>query len=77
VAHILAQIAKWPVEDSAAIILWLALLLLPLVLLVVLMIIYGRYVRFVRAHVERTVEHWERIEYLLAQIAANTGPKRE
>jgi hypothetical protein len=77
VAHILAQIAEWPVEDWAPIIFWLALLLLPLILLVVLMISYGRYLRFVRAHVERTVEHWERIESLLAQIAANTGPKRE
>ena len=76
-AHILAQIVEQPIEDSAMIVLWLTLLLLPLVALVVLMVIWGRYVRFARAHVKETTKHWERVESLLAQIAVNTSAKHE
>ena len=71
--HILAQMAEEPVYDPVMTVLWLAILLLPLVLLVVLMISYRRYVRFARAHTERSEQHMERVEALLEQIAANTA----
>jgi heme/copper-type cytochrome/quinol oxidase subunit 2 len=79
VAQVIAQIAADLVYDPLELLFGLLLLLVPvlLVLLAVMMISYRRYLRFARAHVHRTVEHMERVESLLAQIAANTGAKRE